>query len=164
MSMIEDIKEWFNVTIQRGDAHAYLGQFIVNDFEGIPTSRIVAVRAFGSKSIVFFGNSNSRKVDFINSANGNSAMLFCSMVARRQMCIQGKTFLDKNSKEREKHWLSHPMEYRRSHLKIDKDAGLEVGDLAIVPDSYVAFVFVPRLVEFMEFGSSYQHDIVRNSK
>lgn len=142
------------------------------DRSGIPSARIVLLKAFREEGFIFYTNYTSKKGRQLNQ-NNKAALVFLWKVLHRQVRIQGEVF-KLEEKESEAYFRSRPRSSQigawvsnQSH-ELDERATLESayrefekkyeGREIPLPDFWGGFILKPALIEFWQGRESRLHD------
>ena len=171
-SPIEQFKIWFgeaaNVKIYEPNALI----LATADKNGIPSARVVLLKAFSEKGFDFFSNYDSRKGNHFNE-NPNAAMVFYWSELERQVRIEGDVERLSNG-ESDKYFESRPIGSRlgawaspQSRVITDRD-WLEENHKIVRekfkhgqvprPENWGGYRLVPHQVEFWQGRPNRLHD------
>ncbi|MBL8021263.1 MAG: pyridoxamine 5'-phosphate oxidase [Leptospirales bacterium] len=142
--------------------------------DGFPSSRIVLLKGYDARGLVFYTNYDSRKGKEIEE-NPNACLLFFWQELEQQIRIEGP--LSKTSREEsESYFESRPLESRigahasaqssiisgRQFL-IDrvKEIQSKYGERVPLPDNWGGYRLAPTVFEFWQGGVARLHDRIR---
>lgn len=164
---------WFQGAAKRvGEPNAMTLSTSTKD--GFPSSRIVLLKGYDTRGLVFYTNYDSRKGKEI-AENPNACLLFFWPELEQQIRIEGS--LSKTSREEsESYFESRPLESRigahasaqssvipgRQFL-IDrvKEVQIKYGEQVPLPDNWGGYRLQPTVFEFWQGGAARLHDRIR---
>lgn len=171
--VLDLIKHWFHDVKSAGDPYPYTGVF-ATVHDGAPTQRTVTVRGFSGGGLVFFGDTRSPKGRHLE-LQPESALLFLSSVAGRQLTLRGNTTIARQTPEVAAYWSKQSDNHRAAALASHQsEVLLDRSELELAhemardllhkhpetpaPDYYGAFVFDPRFVELWTADPHRMHE------
>ena len=136
---------------------------------GVPSSRVVLLKAFNANGFVFYTNYLSRKGNEI-AANNKAALLFFWDALEQQVRIEG-TLEKTDAQQSESYFLSRPYESQlsaivspqsqeissRSYLE-DKLEALKNTDGLKCPENWGGYILKPTYFEFWQGRANRLHD------
>ncbi len=168
MSLFE---QWFSVVEKHQTADPTAMVLGTVDEAGIPSQRIVLLKAATTEGFTFFTNLSSKKAQAITK-NPNVSLHFPWHFMERQVIVQGRArLLDRHavesyfvSRPRQSQlgaWASHqsqPVDSREVLEQAYVSAGERFPDDVPVPDFWGGYCVVPERIEFWQGGAKRLHD------
>ncbi len=157
-------EQWLNYAINSGAEEPLAMNLATSTTGGKPSSRIVLLREFTGKGLVFYTNYESRKGIEIME-NPNAATTFFWPALERQIRIEGKIVKAKKE-DSERYFKSRPVESQisaiisgqskqiPSRLFLEKQFQDKISSLAeneiTRPENWGGYILIPSLFEFWQ--------------
>ncbi len=170
--ILDTFTDWFN----EADAHAEVQDASAMTLatatkDGVPSARIVLLKAFDERGFVFYTNSESRKGEEL-LANPKAALILYWDTLNKQVRIEGEVekvegkeaddyFFSRHPEKQFGAWASlqsRKLEKREDLYKMMEDYKDKYPDGPPRPPHWHGFRVVPRKVEFWEDGEFRLHE------
>lgn len=174
---IEKMNVWLEKEKSLGSPNPYNIVLATSGKDGIPHSRIVAIREITPKGILFFTQRSTRKVSELTE-NGHASMTLWLPLQQREVIIEG-TVEALTRDDNEKYWQAYPRERQLrffvygetsaqpiSSLKYLEDKYEEVSQRfndKIIPmsDNYCGFYIIPHTFYFYTLGAQTFSEVIK---
>lgn len=122
------IREWLNKERELGSCTPDRMVLATATPEGIPHSRVVAIREMSADGIIFFTQQGSRKVSEL-AQNPHASMTLWLPLQQRQVILDG-TVKPLNDKENERYWNTMPRDRQLYFSAYAKTSGQPISCIA----------------------------------